>query len=222
MERDYYKPPWRLEDIQRLCLEHIDEIAEENLFWTMHDGEVISKMRVRYIVDKDRLGYADMGDFFFLDDYMYVLTNDEAMKDFHNEDVCVIFDEKYGMPLNRSEKYICRVIFAGVRTPYKDELGDWVYTGDIVHIKWLHYEDLGEYAKGKHRAKLKDTRKQQECDARHIFAGIDVKGYVDAMRNCRQDVEHGEPPVYAIVLDNHCAPLSHSTMIDRIGTVFWD
>lgn len=211
--RNYFNYAWRLEDIKELCREHSDEIALDDLFLWLNGDKGLCEIWVRYIIDDDKFGYASMGDFFFFDDCMFVLTNDESMKDSHNEDGCYLFESEYGMPLRRPEKYICPVIFAGVRTPYKDELGDWVYTGDIVHIKYLHDRYIGKFARGKRRAEPNGENRQ--------IKGMDVIGCVEAMPILQHDEEKDEPPVYAILLDNHCAPLSHSTRIDRMGTVFW-
>lgn len=57
-----------------------------------------------------------MGDFFF-NDCMYVISDDDLYKDSHNEDIKELASDLFEVPYTRSEKYLSRVIFAGVRTP---------------------------------------------------------------------------------------------------------
>lgn len=125
--------PYRLEHIKQLCQEYIHEITLCNSgFISMHEGEPITDVCVRYVYDEGKFGYAYMGDFFFLDDCMYVISDDEKFKESHNDCMPEILNEEFGIYWGRQNEYIFRVIFAGIRTPYKDDLGDYIYTGDIV------------------------------------------------------------------------------------------
>ena len=217
----YNNYPWRLDDLKKLCQKYLYDIA------TPDDPEVLafqeawlSDICVRYIVKDDMFGYAKYGDFFFYNDCMYVITDDDSMKEHHNEEGASLFETEYGERLIRSEKYICRVIFAGIRTPYKDELGDWVYTGDLVHAKFLPYNMIEHFARGNRRATPTTEYKRLYPQVkRHKTQG--VIACVEAWPIAIHNAEKGEPPVYVLVLDNHFVRLSQSTRIDRIGTVFW-
>lgn len=75
--------PYRLEHMKQACMDNIHEIVLCPAgFFSMHEGEPISKICVRYVYDEGKFGYAYMGDFFFLDDCMYVISNDEKFRPF--------------------------------------------------------------------------------------------------------------------------------------------
>lgn len=125
--------PYRLEHIKQACVDNIQDIVlYPGAFFDLHNGEPISEICVRYVYDEGKFGYAYMGDFFFLDDCMYVISNDEKFKTFHNDDIPEILNDWYGVEWGRNDEYVFRAIFAGVQTPYKDNCGDWIFTGDIV------------------------------------------------------------------------------------------
>ncbi len=91
-------------------------------------------IRVRYVIDEDKFGYTTFGNFFFYQGSMYVFDHDEQYVDKHNAGVvhAVFFDECEG------HGYAHEVIFAGVLTPYIDDRGDSVYTGDAVMVDILN------------------------------------------------------------------------------------
>lgn len=123
--------PYRLEDIKSICNESVNLILS-GVFGQSYFNDDVSQVRVRYILAEGRFGYACMGDFFFIDDCMYVISDDESFKDIHNEHIPGMVEQVSGCEYRRNEKYVGRVVFAGVRTPFKDDMGDWIYTGDIV------------------------------------------------------------------------------------------
>lgn len=84
------------------------------------------------MIDENKFGYTEMGNFFFLDDCMYVISDEEVFKDIHNEEMPEIAAKYHEVGWYRSERFVTRVLFAGVRTPFKDTHGDWIYTGDLV------------------------------------------------------------------------------------------
>lgn len=132
---NYSNYPWRLEDLKEICNKNIvDILGDYETFVALHEDEGITNIVVRYIIDKGKFGYAEMGDFFFVDDCMYVISDDDMFKDICNDEMPSIASDFFGTGWYRSEKYVTRVVFAGVRTPFKDNLGDWIYTGDIVRV----------------------------------------------------------------------------------------
>lgn len=112
------------EDLKRFCEEYKYVIGARIISAPKPD------IRIRYVIDRDRFGYAKFGDFFFFGDDLYVWTRDKAFTNNHNQDVVEGFfsDECKG------RGYCHRTIFAGVQTPYRDSNGDRIYTGDVIDL----------------------------------------------------------------------------------------
>ena len=112
-----------------ITVESLQELCEK---CTYRIGAGINKYQppiaIRYVIDTNKFGYASFGDFFFYQGALYVFETDEKYKDEHNAGVvwAVFGDECEG------HGYAHEVIFAGVRTPYTDIKGDYIYTGDAV------------------------------------------------------------------------------------------
>lgn len=137
------------------------------------DCYVPSHIRVRYAIDNGKFGYKSFGDFFFYGQEMYVFDKDKKWKD-DNIRAIVLDNFNDECP---GHGYAHKVIFAGVRTPFTDKHGNYIYTGDIVKAN---------------------------------FHGSPYTLPVAAM-----------PGRYALMLDNHCIPLSECEDIIRLGTVFY-
>lgn len=114
-----------LKVLQRLCDEYRYVIGA-GINWKK------PSIQIRYVIDEDKFGYAWFGSFFFFADTLYVWDKDEAWAPDHNADVvdAVFKDECSG------RGYAHRVLFAGVRTKYKDSNGEAIFTGDVCHIKF--------------------------------------------------------------------------------------
>lgn len=112
------------EDLKRLCKEYRYVIGARIV------GAPKPAIRIRYVIDRNRFGYADFGDFFFFGDYLYVWTRDKEFAEDHNQDVV----EGYFGDECKGRGYCHRVIFAGVRTGYRDSNGDDIYTGDVIEL----------------------------------------------------------------------------------------
>jgi hypothetical protein len=204
-------------------LPELKEICRENSFWLA--GEEMSFMPfaldpaldilVRYVRDEGYFGYASMGDFFFCGDCMYVTTNEDWINDCYNEDIAEIFQAEYGIEFKRPNQKFTRVFYAGIATPFKDEQGDWVFTGDLVHVKYFFGDELQQYGKGKgNRAKPTLEVRGRCSEDPELF------GAVAPIKDLRQ--RKGEAtPKYGIVLDNDYITLSQCTRIDRIGTLMF-
>ncbi len=111
-------------------------------------------IKVRYVADKKKFGYAYFGDFFFFGDDFYVWEKDEKFIEDHNQD---IVEEVFGDEC-KGRGYARRVIFAGVLTEFTDCNGERIYTGDVMKIEkmdayecylavgaWSNEDGQGEY-----------------------------------------------------------------------------
>ena len=87
-------------------------------------------IKIRYVDGDGKFGYTSFGfGFFFHSPWeFYVCSKDEKYKDQHAD--YILYDEFHDECPNKG--YVRRVHFAGVRTPFKDKRGDYIYTGDIV------------------------------------------------------------------------------------------
>ena len=125
-KKDEDAPPViNMEVLQRLCEEHAYTIGA-GFHW--NEPNVL----IRYIDDENKFGYKTMGSFFFFDDILYVWDYDDAQAENHDQTVveAVFHDECKG------RGYTHWVLFAGVKTPYKDSKGESIFTGDVCHIKF--------------------------------------------------------------------------------------
>ena len=112
-------------DLMRLCNEYKYAIGARILSIPMPE------IRIRYVIDQDRFGYADFGDFFFYETGdLYVWHRNKEFAEDHNQDIV----EAYFCDECSGRGYCRRVIFAGVRTPYRDSNGDNIYTGDVLDL----------------------------------------------------------------------------------------
>lgn len=70
------------------------------------------KIRIRYVEDKGKFGYAEFGDFFFFSDDLYVWRQEEEFADDHSKDVVDgFFNDKC-----TRQGYACR-FYMLVQTP---------------------------------------------------------------------------------------------------------
>lgn len=127
------------EVLKRLCKEYSYEIGAG-----IDDG--LPKIKVRYVIDTNKFGYAYFGDFFFCDDGFYVWETDDVWKEDHNQDVVEdVFEDKC-----EGRGYAHRAIFAGVETEFVDSNGEKIYTGDVIRLEesaeYVHYYAVGAWA----------------------------------------------------------------------------
>ena len=181
-----------LNSIKEFCETRIIEIALGDLKMNNHN------CKVRFIDPNGNFGVTGLGCFFFLEDCMYILTNDKNYEPFHNPD---IYDFRDDFDILRiSTQYIVRVIFAGVFTGFIDDKGDRIFTGDVVSTKVLLNPKIPSSG-GKNRARnLDEERNGSFCEAgvNEIFG------------------------VFSIILDNHSVPLSWATELEIIGSLFFE
>ena len=130
----------------------------------------IPSVYIRYVKDRDDFGYTTLANcLFFEDGGMYVWDTDERWKEEHNQDIVEFF---YGDEC-KGRGYLHRVIFAGVATGVKDNNGEMIYTGDVIHIGDGEYgEDfaLGTTFDGKNYAFILDnhTLLLSECNGKTL------------------------------------------------------
>lgn len=116
------------EVLKSLCEKHLYEIGAGI-------DSFLPDIKVRYVAENKKFGYAYFGDFFFWGDDFYVWEQDDKYADDHNQDVVeeVFGDECEG------RGYARRAIFAGVQTEFKDCNGDRIYTGDVIKVEENQY-----------------------------------------------------------------------------------
>ena len=113
------------QDLIRLCAAYRDSIGSGVFNVPKPD------IRVRYVIDRDRFGYAEFGDFFMIETGdMYVWTDEEQFAEAHNQDM---LDGCFYNQCKRTG-YFHRVIFAGVRTGFHDTNREDIYTGDVIDL----------------------------------------------------------------------------------------
>lgn len=121
------------EFLSDLCDRHKEEIGSGNC-------NVRPCPRIRYVIDTDRFGYADFGDFFFwADGGLYVWHEEDEYEEDHDP---YAVEDYFGGSCER-RGYVCRHIFAGIDTGYDDSDGSRMFTGDIVLVKYPDGDELG-------------------------------------------------------------------------------
>lgn len=95
----------------------------------------LPKIRVRYVEERGKFGYADFGDFFFFDDDFYVWRQEEEFAEDHSKDVVdAVFNEKC-----TRKGYACRFLYAGADTNYVDCNGENIFVGDVIELQHSEY-----------------------------------------------------------------------------------
>lgn len=102
--------------IQDLCRMHFGEIKERKEMKSVLDGR-----RVRFINPAGEFDYTYFGDFYFVGDVMMLITKDKDYTIYHKPD-----------QISNTLWSTVPVIFAGVDTWYKDDVGREIFTGDVV------------------------------------------------------------------------------------------
>lgn len=102
--------------------------------------KMLPKVRIRYVLDNKKFGYADFGDYFFwVDNGLYVWHKEEEFSEDHNPDVVEDF---FGHNC-KGRGYTCRHIFAGIDTGFDDNEKSRMFTGDIVQVTYPEGSEMG-------------------------------------------------------------------------------
>ena len=119
--RNYSMPEIVTEDsLTELCERFRDIIAEG-------DMRGAPEINVRYAIRDSMFHVAKFGDYFFFNDIMYVFNKDKMWAPYHDEFVAkAFFGEKH-----KKRGYVHAVAFCGIQTPFTDDKGDAIFTGDI-------------------------------------------------------------------------------------------
>ena len=100
----------------------------------------LPKVRIRYVIYRDKFGYTEFGDYFFwVDNGLYVWHKDEEYEEDHNPDIVADY---FGHDC-KGRGYTCRHIFAGIDTGYDDCDGSRMFTGDIVQVTYPNGNEMG-------------------------------------------------------------------------------
>lgn len=158
--------------------------------------------KVRFVKPDGTFGYDSINKFIFEADQIYWVTNDPAFREHHAKSM---YENKAYELLNRLEKLIIPVEFAGIHTNYIDDNGIPVYSGDLVEAcYWVTppHPSRG----GAERVKVDNPEDLK--NAPRLRAGVGPL-YTDHL-----------PAYFSIILDNHCLPLEWCTALKVIGNCF--
>ena len=92
--------------------------------------DYLPKIRIRYVEERGKFGYADFGDFFFFDDDLFVWRSEDKFAGDHSQDVV---DGEFNEMCSRLE-YACRFLYAGIDTNFTDCNGEHIFVGDVLEI----------------------------------------------------------------------------------------
>lgn len=181
-----------LNSIKEFCETRIAEIALGELKMENHN------CKVRYIDQNGKFGVTGLGCFFFFENCMYILTNDQKYEIFHNPE---IYDFRDDFKILRvSTDYIVRVIFAGVFTGFIDDKGERIFTGDVVKAKILKNPTIPSTG-GTKRAR-----------------NLDNESIPSTHETCVNDIFGN----YSLIFDNISLPLSWATELKVVGSLFYE
>lgn len=105
--------------IQDLCRVYYRDIIERKDI-----KHFLLSRRVRFINPMGRFDYAYFGDYYFNGDVMMLITKDHNYTPYHKPD-----------QMSHTLWSTVPVIFAGVETRLKDDMGQVIFTGDVVSYK---------------------------------------------------------------------------------------
>ncbi len=150
-------------NIQEICSVFRDAIAAG-------DMRGAPEINIRYSTDDNVFCVAPLGDYFFYEGRLYVFDKLPAYEKFHDENAVVGFFG-HSCP-NRG--YAHCVAYCGFQTPYKDNLGDYIFTGDVCYVRDLPRNNGNKWSEGSY----------------HVMTSMECEGYGFVGDNCMFLVEH--------------------------------
>ena len=88
--------------------------------------------KIRFINPDNNFDYSKYGDFFFLDNNLYILTDKDHYSSFDIKKELI--NSKYDYLLER-KKYLIKGFFAGFYIGRRDDYGERIYYGDILKLE---------------------------------------------------------------------------------------
>lgn len=121
----YYLNAVRENDLVNLSYKYKNEIAKGDI-------TKLPKIKIRYIIPEEgKFGFAYFGDCFMLDSGdLYVYTDENSGDSYLTSIIDSLF---FNFGIERKQK-LKKVIFAGVKTHYKDSNRDSIYSGDVLQL----------------------------------------------------------------------------------------
>lgn len=129
-KRDIPEPPKVMDEevLANLCLQYRYQIGSGV-------NSHVSRIRVRYVIDRNQFGYVKFGEFFIVENEgyydLYVWMQEDKYAELHNQ---AIVEEYFGDECH-GRGYAVRMIFAGVDTNIKDVCGQNIFTGDVIDVR---------------------------------------------------------------------------------------
>lgn len=113
-----------IDTLNMLCEKYHDEICRGV------KPNYLPKIRLRYVEDQGKFGYAEFGDFILIADDLFVWRQESKFANDDNEDLKSLeFNDKCVRP-----GYMCRFLYAGVDTNVVDCNGEHIFEGDVLEI----------------------------------------------------------------------------------------
>ena len=146
-------------------------------------------INIRYATDEGSFHLAKFGDYFFFEERMYVIDALPRRKQAHDDFVVSAF---FGDKFKRSG-YVHPVAFCGIQTPFKDDKGAPIFTGDVCAdgdeyrvVTANKYEGYG-FA-GDNCMKLLDDCRKPVHRVGTIFYGLSLDAPLKNTWECSMDM----------------------------------
>jgi len=92
--------------------------------------------KIRFINFEKKFDYSKYGDYFFIENDLYILTDKEGYKSL---DIKETFENPAYEYLLTKRKYLIKAVFAGFDTLRRDEINERIYYGDILKVELKNF-----------------------------------------------------------------------------------
>lgn len=112
----------------------IDSWGNATLFEWMESANDWKKLlqKIRFINPENNFDYTKYGDFFFIDNDLFILTDRKGYKTYNIKNNFKNSDFDY---LLSKRRYLIKGVFAGFDTLRRDDLNERIYYGDILKVE---------------------------------------------------------------------------------------